>query len=89
MKDFIVDLFSSTGHSDLDNYNRKYNGTTLSREPSTHRHPPTVRHRDSGEERLSRFTEYRGEDVQEKSRKSSLTDQTGSDRERGRSLPPG
>ena len=74
----------------MDSYNsRNYNGVSVSREPSTIRQQSAIRRKDPGEDRLSRFTEYRGEDVVDLSRRSSITDQTASDRERGRSLPPG
>ena len=70
---------------------RNGNATSLTREASMSRQPPVSRRRDRsnnevGEDRLSRFTEYRGDDV-DGGRRSSL--EAVSDRERGRSLPPG
>ena len=67
---------------------------SLSREASMSRQPPpppVTRRRDRsgndvGDDRLSRFTEYRGDDV-DGGRRSSV--EALSDRERGRSLPPG
>ena len=80
-----------SGRREVDDIPRIRNGvTSLSREASTSRQPvPRRRERpptENGEDRLSRFTEYRGDEV-DGGRRSSL--EAVSDRERGRSLPPG
>ncbi len=68
--------------------------SSLSREASMSRQPVQQRRRERstpdhsniGEDRLSRFTEYRGDEI-DGGRRSSI--EAISDRERGRSLPPG